>query len=302
MTLKQIEAFRSVLLTGTATEAARLLGVSQPAISRLIADLEHELGFDLFRRAGRGLVTTDEAKELFEEVRLAFIGMERIREAARAIGNFERTRLRVVAIPSIAATFAVDFIRDFRVQHPRTTISLEVQATDDAVEWIVSQQCDVGLAHPPQGNPALRTRILTSGRSVCLVPAGHRLAKFGTITPTMLANECFISFGSGSVYRHRIDDVFRRAQVQRELRYEARTTDAVCSMVAASLGIAIVGPFLPKFGKRDGVVVKPFKPSVPLELALLWSAGRPLSAVAQQFVQAVSAHFKPSARKRRSAS
>ena len=75
ITFRQIDAFRIVVSMGSVTEAAKVLGISQPAVSRLIADLETEVGFQLFRRSGRVLVPTDEARLLVAEVRQAVSGM-----------------------------------------------------------------------------------------------------------------------------------------------------------------------------------------------------------------------------------
>ena len=88
ITFRQIDAFRTVVSTGTVTESAQMLGISQPAVSRLISDLESEVAFKLFTRSGRNLKPTLEARLLVEEVRRALSGLERIKEAARAIVKF----------------------------------------------------------------------------------------------------------------------------------------------------------------------------------------------------------------------
>ena len=62
MNLRQLEAFRATMRSGSITAAAKLMHISQPSVSRLISDLERSVGFALFVRAGRGLVTTVEAR------------------------------------------------------------------------------------------------------------------------------------------------------------------------------------------------------------------------------------------------
>jgi DNA-binding transcriptional LysR family regulator len=171
-----------------------------------------------------------------------------------------------------------------------------VQPSDGAVEWILSQQCDLGFASPPQNNPAIAHRLLKSGPSVCLLPADHHLCDREVIRPDMLEGEGFISFRPDSVYRYRVEEVMRKAEVRRIMRYEARTTDAVCGLVSAGLGLAVVGPFLPRFRVDDRIVVKPFRPVIEVELSLLWSSQRPLSAVAERFIREVDAYFADPAR------
>jgi len=295
LTLRQIDAFRAVMLTGTATEAAQVLGVSQPAISRLVSDLEAELGFKLFDRVGRRVVPTAEAQILIEEVKRALIGLDQIKETAEEISKFRYSRLRLVSIPSVASTVVVDLIKMFSEQHPGTFISLEVQASDAAVEWVVAQQCDLGIATPAIESPAFATSTIMVGVSRCILPKGHRLAAQPTIAPADLEGESFISFRPDSVYRAKLDGIFQQHRVTRIMQYEARTTEVICSMVAAGLGVSVVGPLgvsLLNGNKEDRFLIRPFDPAPKVDLSLMWSTHRPIAAVARRFMDVIEAYFK----------
>ncbi len=286
ITFRQCEAFRAVMLTGTTTEAARMLGVSQPGISRLISDLEAEIGYSLFERVGRRVAPTPEAGLLIEEIRRAFTGMEQIREAAREIGEARYQRLRIVSVPSASSTVAIDLISRFERKFPGTSVTVEVKSTDSALEWVVSQQCDLGITTAHVESPAIRSELLESSDSVCVLPVGHRLADRDRLTLAMLEDERFISYCSDSAFRHAVDAVFRTAGVKRKLTHEARTTEVVCSMVAAGLGVAIVGIAAADarlIGKP--VVVKPVDGAPPVTLSLIWATHRPISAGAREFVE-----------------
>lgn len=294
LTLRQIDAFRAVMLLGTLTEAALHLGISQPAISRLIADLEEEIGFKLFDRSGRRVVPTAEAQLLVDEVRRALVGLDQIKETALEIGRFRYSRLRLITVPSVASTVVTDLIREFASEYPDTFISLEVQSSDAAVEWVVSQQCDLGIITGSPESPAFASRSLVIGASHCILPKGHPLAAKETIQPEDLAGESFISFRPDSIFRARVDQIFQKHGVQRIMRYEARTTEAICSMVAAGLGISIVGPLgapaLKDFDHRFHM--RRFDPSPEVELSLLWSTHRPVPVIAQQFIAVSDQYFR----------
>ncbi len=88
--------------------------------------------------------------------------------------------------------------------------------------------------------------------------------------------------------RFRTDEIFHKAGVTRVLKLEARTSDAICGLVAAGLGVAVIGPILPQFLKIDGVVFRPFRPSIGLELAVLRPAHRPISIIAEHFIGVIS--------------
>ena len=295
LTFRQIDAFRAVMLTGTAVGAAKMLGVSQPAISRLIADLERDIGYALFAREGRRINPTARAHLLMEEVRRALVGLDQIREAAVEIGRLSYARLRLVSIPSVASTIAVDLIDLFAKDNPETFVSLDVQSSDSALEWVVSQQCDLGIAAVNLQSAAIECRTIEVGASVCILPRRHRLAKAKTVTAEMLDGESFVSFRPDSVYRREVDAIFDAAGVTRKLVFEARTTDAVYAMVAAGLGVSIVGPpaiaqRIHKGSRRD-VVVRPFGPALPVDLSIMWSTHRSLSAPAKAFLQVVGREF-----------
>ena len=77
MNIRQLEAFRATMRAGSVTAAAEMLHISQPSVSRLLADLQHKLGFELFIRSGRGLVATVEARRFYQGVESLFMGTDR---------------------------------------------------------------------------------------------------------------------------------------------------------------------------------------------------------------------------------
>tara|TARA_B100000497_G_scaffold70513_1_gene79297 strand:+ start:1028 stop:1360 length:333 start_codon:yes stop_codon:yes gene_type:complete len=100
ITFRQVDAFHAVMSSGSVNGASALLGLSQHVISRLISDLEKEVGFALFNRQGRVLDPTPEGWMLVAEVREAVTGLEHIKNAARVIATFEHTAVQLVAVPS----------------------------------------------------------------------------------------------------------------------------------------------------------------------------------------------------------
>ncbi|MDF1586441.1 LysR substrate-binding domain-containing protein [Marinimicrococcus flavescens] len=296
ITFRQLDAFRAVMLAGTVVGAAKMLGVSQPAISRLISDLEQDIGYNLFEREGRRVSPTGEAKLLFEEVRRALIGLGQIRDAAIEIGRLRYSRLRLVTVPSLASTVVVDLIERFSRDNGETFVSLEVQSSDSALEWVVSEQCDLGIAAAKMESPSIASRTIHVGASVCILPLGHRLAEAEIIRPEMLEGESFVSFRPDALYRREVDTIFLNAGVTRNLIYEARTTDAVCSLVAAGLGVSLVGPLaIARRGdspEHRNIVARPFTPTPPVTVSLLWSTNHSMSASAKEFLRTVEQHFE----------
>lgn len=287
ITFRQIDAFRTVILTGTVTEAAAMLGISQPAVSRLVLDLEEQLGFKLFRRAGRTLAPTEEARLLMEEVTRALSGLERIKEAAAAIRSFRHARLSIITTPTFSSAIAPGLMARFAARCPEASVTLEVQSSDDAVEWMVSQNFDFGITHHRVAAPQMHRLPLAEREALCILPDGHPLADREEVTAADLAGDSFVSYRTGSQYRFLIDEAFRAAGIERRMQYEARTTDAVCRLVAAGLGVSVIGTIEATRAAVEGCRLVKFTPAIPFSAMLIWSENKPLSAVAQEFMDVV---------------
>ncbi|EEE35881.1 transcriptional regulator, LysR family [Rhodobacteraceae bacterium KLH11] len=284
ITFRQVDAFRTVVSTGTVTEAAAMLGISQPAVSRLISDLEAEVGFALFERSGRVLVPTDEARLLVQEVRQVVSGMEHIKQAAHAIGHFGHARLRLVTTPSFATQLAPDLISAFAAACPEAMAQLEFEANDDSVEWLVSQNFDFGITSNIPSNPSFDSLILSDDDVYCVIPKGHRLEKKTIIQARDLEDESFVSYMSSSRFRFEIDRFFSAKSVPRSMKYETRTTDGICRLVSRNLGVSIIGMPKGHLEAPRGCAVLPFAAPLSFRTVLFWSKNKPLSSVAKVFL------------------
>ncbi|MDH3634916.1 MAG: LysR substrate-binding domain-containing protein [Gammaproteobacteria bacterium] len=291
ITFRQIDAFKRVVQTGSVTESARILGISQPAVSRLLSDLETQVGFQLFSRSGRNLKATPEALLLVEEVRRALSGLEQIKHTAAAIKNFKHAQLRLISTPAFSTLIAPQLIRQFAARQPAAMVSLEIQSIDVALEWMVSQNFDFGIAPATLVNPAIMSHSLTDTQSICVLPKGHRLEAKESIEPGDLDGESFVSYLPDSQFRFEVDEIFSKAGIQRRLQYEARTTDAICRLVAQGLGVSIIVTMGTGSAAGEDFSTAPFAREIPFNGALIWSQQKAMSAVAKDFLKMVETEF-----------
>ena len=105
LNLRQVESFYSVMRTGTVVAAARLMNVSQPAVSRSISLLELRIGYKLFERRGRRLVATPEGDALYREIEPIYGSLDRIAQVALDIGETRAGALRIACLPSLSQSF-----------------------------------------------------------------------------------------------------------------------------------------------------------------------------------------------------
>lgn len=293
ITLRQIEAFRAIMISGSVTQAGNLLFVSQPAVSRMLTDLEHAVGFKLFTRANRVLKPTEEGLALYDEVDRAFIGLNQIEQAAASIRQYHRGNFRLITINSLASTIMADLIARFYEHYPDIAVSLEVRPSQRVFEWIVSQHCDMGLSMTPTDSASVITRRIATTKAVCVMPRAHALTAKDVVMPEDLTGLPFISFTRDAAFRRQVDDIFSQAGVTRDMRLETRTAEGIFGLVSAGLGISIVGQLFSDDSLPASLTFRPFRPEIEEELLLIYSASKPLSRLSTKFIEVVEDYVGP---------
>ncbi|NNM77798.1 LysR family transcriptional regulator [Sphingomonas sp. ID1715] len=286
MNLRQLEAFSAVMKSGSITHAAQAMHLSQPAVSKLIADLEHAIGFRLFVRSkGSHLTPTPEAGYFFHEVERSFIGVNALKRLARDISNLGTGQVQIASLPALAYSFLPRVIREYRAQHPGVSIKLYTHSSATVRTWVANQQFDVGLATRAHEIAGVSSTSFLRSTGACVLPPGHRLAEKAVIEPADLAGEPFISLMLGEPTRQRIDRIFEDAGVERELAVETQYAMTICSLVMQGLGCSIVNPATAVDFVGQGLILKPFRPRIEFEYMLHTPLLRPMSQAAARFVE-----------------
>ncbi|MEN3382109.1 MAG: hypothetical protein V7608_2153 [Hyphomicrobiales bacterium] len=288
LNIRQLEAFRAIMVARSTIGAAELLNMSQPAVSRLLSQLESSLRLTLFDRSSGRLVPTHEAKLLYGEVERTFVSVDRIRDMARDIRSADAGTLNIASFPLLALGFLPNVIRRFNAIHPRTRISLSVQMSPKIEEWAAAQQIDLGFSELPYEaktfeRPGFEAEEFCRVPYLLIVPRGHRLEGRGTVRPADVAGERFVSLTTNTVGRLLIDQLFEREGVARELVVECQVMAVVADLVAQGVGIGFADPFTAiDFADRNIVALR-FEPTVEMRIGLLHPTHRPLSRIASEF-------------------
>ncbi len=284
MRLQQLNAFRAIITNGSVTAAAQKLSITQPAVTRLIHSLEHDLGFMLFDRSHKRLVPTPDARVLFEQIDEIGQRLEQLDDAIQAIRDKPSGSLHIAAMPMLSISFIPRLLGAF-IDQASLLVTLRNYRSEQVCSHAELQLCDMGFAILPDDHhlPACVDRVRFCGEQVCLMPANSELSNQSVITPSMLAGKPMIG------YEHQetqavIDASFRAAGVSYRKVAEASFAYAVGSMVAAGLGYAVVDPFTAIQLAELGVDFKPFRPSLPFHFDILLPVSRPLSRLGAEFL------------------
>lgn len=256
MTHRQIEAFRAVMITGSVTEAAKMLSVTQPAVSKILRQLEAEIGFCLFHREG-SLRPSEEAEILFHEIKRSYVGLDQIAWTAAQIRNRASGTLRVATLPAFSGGILQRVVRNLLAQDETIRLSLQSYNSEEVVDLVASGLCDIGYAMTPVLPARVRVGEVMSVPSFAVLRRDHPLAGRPRISIRDLAGEKFISMSEGTSSRLRIDSLFTSYNVPRTQIVEARWSLTVVGLVAQGLGCAIIDGFSAQAADAAGCVALP---------------------------------------------
>ncbi|HZL91354.1 MAG TPA: LysR family transcriptional regulator [Pirellulaceae bacterium] len=175
MELFQLRYFLKAAEREGFTRAAVELGISQPALSRAIANLELELGQPVFERQGRRVALTDAGRLLQSRAQQVVSLLEDAKNEITDDG--ESGRLRIAAIPTIAPYFLPGVLREFSRQHPRATVLIQEDVTDNALRKCAQGEVDAVILALPVPARHLDVEELFEEELILVLPAAHALAK-----------------------------------------------------------------------------------------------------------------------------
>ncbi|PLZ04375.1 LysR family transcriptional regulator [Burkholderia sp. WAC0059] len=268
---RQMEVFRAVMLTGSMNGAARLLYVSQPAVSRLIAHTERTLGLRLFDRERGKLTPTAEAELLFKEVGALFEEAVRIDEFARDLSSNPAGNLRLCSSPSLALNFVPPVVARYLALHPQVRVKFHTTLLSNIADELLARKVELAVSVLPLDHPNLVVEPFASGRMVCIVPEGHPLARLEAVELRALVDYPLIAYARGIPFGQLVASAFERAGIQWQAAVEIVRAESACAFVRDGAGVAIVDEFSVGGWGWPGVVVRPLAEVIPLTLSLLRS-------------------------------
>ncbi len=296
MRLRQIEVFRAVMLTGTVSEAARLLHVSQPVVTRVLQHAEATLGFRLFDRVKGRLQATPEANALYGDVERLYGEIERVRRVSESLRHKGAGRLRVAATPSLANPLLVPAARRFCARHPDTQVQVLTHHTGEIVQGLLANQIDLGFAFSPPRHEAIISEPVAGGQMLLAVPRGEPLAARGRradVPMHRLVARPFIAYDDNSSLGLLVRQTLARNALEPRSTLEVQTYSLALALVDAGLGLTLLDQYTALGANPERVSLHEVKPALPFEIQLLRASHRGSSSLAddmrEQFAAAAIA-------------
>lgn len=285
--LRQLDAFSAVMSAGSITGAARLLGRSQPATTRLIQDLEESLGYPLFHRNGPRISPTEQGVLFFEEVERLLVSLKHIRERAGAIGRGEARPFEVAATPALSIGLVPDALAAMGAGTLPRLLHIQSLSAENVVQTLLARAADFGIASLPIEHPGLDVHWIGEAPCVAAVAAGSELAARDTIRIADLAGACVITMANPYRLRRRVNEAIAQAGVTPLRVIDTNASLTALSLARAGLGVAIVEPASACGLLPEGLVLKPLDVHIPFLFGTVSPAAKPLSSTLIAFNDAL---------------
>lgn len=297
MNRNHLALFQAVAQAGSISGAAAAVRVSQPAVSRQIAELESDLGVRLLDRLPRGCRLT-EAGGILATYASRWQALEK--DAARAVEEYrglKSGRLTVGASLTVGGYLLPRMLAEFHRRHPDIELLVEIGNTGRVQQALLSGTIEVGLTEGPSEAEALHSRIFSQDELVAIAPPEHPLMKKGAVTARELCREPILVREDGSGTRAVVERALQRKGITVKPLLALASPEAIKNAVVAGMGVAIVSRLMVSLEVQTGSLgIVPLKDLlITRPLYLQWARGRSRSPSQGKFLEIVQSGCRPRA-------
>jgi DNA-binding transcriptional LysR family regulator len=296
MEFREVQTFVTVADLGTVSKAAERLHITQPALSRQIANLESDLNLKLFDRVGRRLLLTSEGAQLLNECRGLLNYFRSVREHAEALRRGDAGVLRVSASPHLIEGLFPEFLRDYAKRYPNVQVRLVEVIGPSMFEMLEKGEIHLAQAVARALMPDERrfgSHPLAPMEMLAVCHPSLNLGKNGAIEIKALAPYPLMQATDDFAIRRSFDSACRLAGFTPNYVLECRSPHALLAMAQSGHGVAIVPSALRihRYAVRVSRIVYGGKP-LNEPLTILYDKRRPLPPHAKVFCEMLADHTK----------
>ncbi|EGQ8046794.1 LysR family transcriptional regulator [Vibrio parahaemolyticus] len=288
MNLRQLEVFYAIMQAGTVSGAARLLHVSQPNVTRVLAHTEQQLGFALFERVKGRLVPTQEAKALLPEAEKVYQQLGQFRSLTNKVKQGTQ-HLRVGAPPVLAAHLLAPTVALLSKEHG-ISFELSTANRDELCSGLLKHELDVAIAFGEETPPAIMGHMLLKENLALIAPKSAAIPAEKTVILEELISHDLPIIGLDS--RDPLGLLLHQTLSARDEHYQhaitVRSYSAAAELVKHQAGFAIVDPWTAKqYRQDDAVSVHALEPNMSFSVSILFAEHTPQSIATKQFITAL---------------
>lgn len=284
MRLRQIEVFHAIYTSGTMTSAARLLNVSQPSVSKVLAHAEQQLGYPLFERVRGKLVPTPEADRLFGLVSTVYDHVEQLRNVAENLRASDAGKVRVAATPAFGVDLLPAAVASYLASHEDTVFEIETLHHDEISTALLESRIDIGLVFDSVGGPGLTSNHLARGEFVVIAPPDLDLGAGKRVSMNALAGHPFIGLSARGPLGRLLSSYIDNSDVEFRQVVYTETYHIAKALVARGSGISIVDSITANSGRTHEVRRWALEPPLQYSIDVISSDSMPPSLLCRRFI------------------
>lgn len=287
MELRQLEAFAAVMSTGSVTAAGRLLGRSQPAISRLLQELEAEIGYPLFARSGPRVTPTEQGFLLYDDVERALTSLQQIRGRAEEIARGQAQPLLMAATSALAAGLVPDALKRIETRIGAARVQLRSASPEQVVHAVLSGAAQLGATSLPLEHRGLTVHWIGQAPCVAALPEDDPVAQQTVVPVSALAGRRLITMANPFRLRRRLDAALApNGQMPGTL--ETNSSVNALAAVRAGLGVSVLEPITAYGAPMTGVAIRPIDLDIPFFFGVITPQSQTLTPACQAMADALA--------------
>ena len=288
--LRQLRVFREVLRAGSTRRAATAMGISQPAVSQHLKQLEAALGLALFERSTNRIAPSREAWDLLRSVDAALTSLDRLGASVSEIKSEVKPR---VAIAAPAVFGFVTLPKVVGAIRAKTLSSVRVlSGSDEQVrEYILSGQADLGISRLPLDSGLFDWAPVATARNVCIFHPEHRFSACSHILAQDLIGEAIIDIDPQFATHQMNINALRFGGIEPDIAIEYDANGHEAGFVSAGLGVSITNEIVAREYASFKVEARSFEPSALYHYVAMWQKGRVFSNVLSCSLEALVRAF-----------
>ena len=276
-----------VAQSGAITEAASTLGLTQPALSRRIQQLEEELGTSLFERSRKGVILTEAGRMAYREAVHLVDRFDRLKDDIQAHLSLDAGTVRLGGGATAVSFVVPDAIARFQKQHPGVRFQVKEAGSREIEDDVDEERLELGIVTLPTHSKDFEVTPFREDEIVLVAPATHPLTCCKKVCPGELEGQGLVGFEAGSAIRHIIDSALREVGVSMNVVMELRSIPAILQMAATTQNLAFVSRLGVGQGKLCILDVEGLH--IRRQLGIINKRGQPLSNAASAFTSALLA-------------
>lgn len=285
MDIKHLQYFIEVANYNSFTRAADHLFITQPTISKMIKNLENDLGVELFDRSGKKLSLTDAGRVVYEQALLINKAFNNLETEMDNLLGLKKGHIRIGLPPIIDSTFFPKLIGRFHQKYPNITFQLIEDGSKKIEESVADDSLDIGIIMLPT-NPNLfhHVSFIKEDLKLILHPT-HPFASKQSVHLADLKDENFIMFNKEYAVRDLIISSCNRAGFNPRIMSESSRWDFIEELVACKMGVALLPESICRQLSNQVQAVEITNPSLNWNLGIIWRKEQYLSYAAKEWLR-----------------